>query len=142
MHLKFVSFIRSMHNWNYILHHIILYLYTFKGLKKKIRINFPTTNVLGKSIQMNKKVQMQTCINLIKWKPKVGLHTKYYIVCGASTIFVEIQNHHVLTCGRILILIHIESEPHACIWPLFPAVIFEIVQQAFFFIYLFICDFV
>ena len=85
---------------------------------------------------------MQTCINLKKKKkkPKVGLHTKYYVVCGSSTIFVEIQNHHVLTCGRILILIHIESEPHASIRPLFPAVIFEIVQQASFLI--FFCDFV
>ena len=73
-------------------------------------------------------------------KTKGGFTYKYYIVCGASTVFVEIQNHHVLTCGRILILIHIESEPHACILSLFPAVIFEIVQQASFL--LFFCDFV
>ena len=78
MHLKIISFIRSMHNWNYILHHIVLYLYSFKGLKK-IRINFPTTNFLGKSIQLNKKVQMQTCINLKKKKTKDGF--TYQILC-------------------------------------------------------------
>ena len=108
------------------------YIYIHSKALKKRRINFPTTNVLGKSIQMSKKVQMQICINLKKCKPKVGLHTKYYVVCGSSTIFVEIQNYHVLTCGRILMLIHIGSESQTCIWPLFPTVIFEIVQQAFY----------
>ena len=106
-----------------------------KALKKKKRINFPTTNFLGKSIQMNKKVQMQACINLKKCKRKVDLHTKYYVVCGSSTILVEIHNYHVLTRGRILMLIHIESESHTSIWPLFSAVIFEIVQQASFLIF-------
>ena len=137
MHLKFISLIHTTHSWNYKLQYNVLYLYTFKGLKKKRRINFPTKNVLGKSIQMNKKVQMQACINLKKCKPKVGLHTKYYVVCGSSTIFVEIQNYHVLTRGRILMLIHIESESHTSIWPLFSAVIFEIVQQASFLIFFF-----
>ena len=78
MHLKFISLIHTTHSWNYKLQYNVLYLYTFKGLKKKRRINFPTTNVLGKSIQMSKKVQMQICISLKKCKPKVGLHTKYY----------------------------------------------------------------
>ena len=36
------------------------YIYIHSKALKKRRINFPTTNVLGKSIQMNKKVQMQT----------------------------------------------------------------------------------
>ena len=120
-----------------------IYIHSKALKKEKRRINFPTTNVLGKSIQMNKKVQMQACINLKKCKRKVGLHTKYYVVCGSSTILVEIHNYHVLTHGRILMLIHIESESHTSIWLLFSAVIFEIVQQAsflkFFFFWVILC---
>ena len=35
MHLKFISLIHTTHSWNYKLQYNVLYLYTFKGLKKK-----------------------------------------------------------------------------------------------------------
>ena len=62
----------------------------------------------------------------------------YKILCYLR-FFHYLCGNSELTHGRILMLIHIESESHTCIWPLFPAVIFEIVQQAFFFIYLWFC---
>ena len=100
------------------------YIYIHSKALKKIRINFPTTNVLGKSIQMSKKVQMQICISLKKCKPKVGLHTKYYVVCFFHYLrgnpelpcFNTWKNLDVNSYGKWITYLYLTFIPSSDIW--------------------------